>query len=225
LTTSAPSKLSCAIALTSARSAWARSTRGDMRREYMTLMPSSVGNSPMPTSASTQSVTSSEMTAPKIMTTLPTANGIGAIGDQAASTSAFALDSSEPVGCWWCQDRGSRRYRRMTARRYRACSRNCMEPAPSRRPNRPITLPRLTETIATAPSASALVVACPVASAGSATRPTTAPTTNAVAMVSKLNNVLPVTDTANNRGSSRIARPSTHRPLSRTLPLVKGNPR
>jgi hypothetical protein len=62
-----------------------------------------------PTSASTQSVRNSETTAAKIITIVPTANGNGAIGTNAASTSEFALDSSSPVECRWCQDGGSAR--------------------------------------------------------------------------------------------------------------------
>ena len=47
--------------------------------------------------------------APITMTTTPTAIGNGAIGHQAASTSALALESNSPVGCVWCQDMGNRR--------------------------------------------------------------------------------------------------------------------
>jgi hypothetical protein len=51
----------------------------------------------------------SETTAAKIITIVPTANGSGAIGTNAASTSEFALDSSVPVACRWCQDGGRAR--------------------------------------------------------------------------------------------------------------------
>jgi hypothetical protein len=67
------------------------------------------------------------------MTTTPIAIGSGAKICQLASTSAFALESSWPVGCRWCQASGSRRYCRVTARRYRACSRNMTAPAAARR--------------------------------------------------------------------------------------------
>ena len=109
LTTSAPSKLSCATALTLARIPWARICRGDIRREYSRLSPNSDGNSATPTSASTQSVANRTTSAMKIITTVPTANGSGAIGTKAASTSELALDSSVPVACRWCQAGGSAR--------------------------------------------------------------------------------------------------------------------
>ena len=75
------------------------------------------GNTSRPTTASTRSVNSIWATAITIIATVPTAIGSGAIGAQAASTSEFALDSSWPVGCCWCQDIGSRRYCRVTSRR------------------------------------------------------------------------------------------------------------
>ncbi len=67
--------------------------------------------------ASTTSVKSICATAITIIATVPTAIGSGAIGAQAASTSEFALESSWPVGCCWCQDIGRRRYCRVTSRR------------------------------------------------------------------------------------------------------------
>jgi hypothetical protein len=73
------------------------------------LSPNSAGNSVTPTMASTQSVKNSEATAAMIMKIVPTANGSGAIGTNAASTSEFAFDSSVPVACRWCQDGGSAR--------------------------------------------------------------------------------------------------------------------
>ena len=48
-------------------------------------------------------------TAPTSITSVPTANGSGAIGYQAASTSELALDSRVPVALRWCQDSGSSR--------------------------------------------------------------------------------------------------------------------
>ncbi len=59
----------------------------------------------------------SDTIAPTSITNVPTANGSGAIGYQAASTSELALDSSVPVELRWCQDSGSSRYRRVTLRR------------------------------------------------------------------------------------------------------------
>ncbi len=56
LTTSAPSKLSCAISLTSARSCWALVIRGAIRREYTKLTVKIAGNTTNPTMASTGSV-------------------------------------------------------------------------------------------------------------------------------------------------------------------------
>ena len=73
------------------------------------LSSSNDGNSPSATSPSTQSVTRTETSAPISITTLPSANGIGAIGNQVASTSELALDSSVPVACRWCQAMGSSR--------------------------------------------------------------------------------------------------------------------
>ena len=43
------------------------------------------------------------------MMIVPTANGIGAIGNHSASTSAFALDSRVPVACLRCHAGGSSR--------------------------------------------------------------------------------------------------------------------
>ena len=63
--------------------------------------------------------------------------GSGAIGPQAASTSALALLSSCPVGWRWCHDIGSERYCRVTAFRLWACMRYCMIPAPRRRATMP----------------------------------------------------------------------------------------
>ena len=91
--------------------------RGDMRRAYQRFAPKSPGNTAQLTSARAQSTTNSDTTAPISMTTVPTANGSGAIGYHAASTSAFAFDSSVPVACRWCQASGSSRYRLVTARR------------------------------------------------------------------------------------------------------------
>ena len=73
------------------------------------MRPNSAGNSVTPTSASTQSVKNSDTTAAKIITIVPTANGSGAIGTNAASTSEFALDSSVPVACRWCHAGGRAR--------------------------------------------------------------------------------------------------------------------
>ncbi len=117
LTTSAPSKLSCASADSSARSCCALVIRGDIRREYATFSVKTAGNTSSPIRASTQSVKKSAVAATTTMKTTPTANGNGAIGYQTASTSLFALDSREPVGCRWCQESGSSRYLRVTRRR------------------------------------------------------------------------------------------------------------
>ena len=54
-------------------------------------------------------MTNSATIAPTSITTVPTANGSGAIGYQAASTSELALDSRVPVACGWCQASGSSR--------------------------------------------------------------------------------------------------------------------
>ena len=73
------------------------------------LISNSVANTTSPMSPSTQSVTNSATRAPTSITTVPTANGIGAIEYQAASTSEFAFDSRVPVACWRCQAMGSSR--------------------------------------------------------------------------------------------------------------------
>ena len=59
--------------------------------------------------ARTQSVRNSETSAAAIITIVPTANGSGAIGTNAASTSELAFDSSVPVACRWCQAGGRAR--------------------------------------------------------------------------------------------------------------------
>jgi hypothetical protein len=48
-------------------------------------------------------------TAATTITIVPAANGSGAIGTKAASTSELALDSRVPVACCWCQAGGSDR--------------------------------------------------------------------------------------------------------------------
>ncbi len=136
-----------------------------------------------PTSESTGSVSTSATPATNSITSTPTAIGSGAIGNHTASTSAFALDSSCPVGCRWCQDSGSRRYCLVTARRYVACSRYCMIPAPSRRATMPAALSSETPTMASPAAASAAVVVSPVRNAGSTTSSTIRPSTHAEATV------------------------------------------
>lgn len=54
-------------------------------------------------------MTNSEPTAPTSITSVPTANGSGAIGYQVASTSELALDSNVPVALRWCQASGRSR--------------------------------------------------------------------------------------------------------------------
>ncbi len=117
LTTSAPSKLSWATAETSARSCWAYVTRGDIRRWYTPLITTSAGNTASPMRASTGSVTTIATAATTSITTTPRPIGNGAKTFQVASTSAFALDSSWPVGWLWCQESGSERYCRVTSPR------------------------------------------------------------------------------------------------------------
>ena len=58
-----------------------------------------------------------------IITTVPSAIGSGMIGDQAASMSEEALESSCPVGWRWCHSIGRERYWRVTARRVWDCIR------------------------------------------------------------------------------------------------------
>ena len=117
LTTIAPSKDSCAISLSSARSAWMRVNTGEDTRWKITLATITSGKTRSPTSAITMSAKNICATAISIIASVPTAIGSGARGSKAASTSALALDSSWPVGCCWCHDIGSSRYLRVTSRR------------------------------------------------------------------------------------------------------------
>jgi hypothetical protein len=79
-TTSAPSKLSWAAAESLARNCWAWLIRGDIERAYQKLARNRPGKIARLTSASAQSRTNSDTTAAISMTTVPTANGSGAIG-------------------------------------------------------------------------------------------------------------------------------------------------
>ena len=132
-TTRAPSKDSCAISLSSARRACTLVISGDWKRWKIRLLTITSGNTIRPTIARTASVITIWATAMTIIATVPTAMGRGAIGAHAASTSEFALESSSPVGCCWCQASGRRRYCRVTLRRSWDCIRYCMTPAPQRR--------------------------------------------------------------------------------------------
>ena len=93
-TTSAPSKDSCAISLSSARRACTRVMSGDWKRWKIRLLTITSGKTSSPTRASTTSVSSIWATAITIIATVPTAMGSGAIGAHAASTSELALESS-----------------------------------------------------------------------------------------------------------------------------------
>ena len=57
----------------------------------------------------TGSTRSIEISAVTIMMSTPSDIGSGAMNCQAISTSELALDSSCPVGCFWCQDSGRSR--------------------------------------------------------------------------------------------------------------------
>ncbi|CPU67679.1 Uncharacterised protein [Mycobacteroides abscessus] len=90
----------------------------------------------MTTSAAHASQTSTRKSitaATPIMTTTPSANGSGLKTPVAASTSEFAFDRSCPAGCERCHDIGRRRYWRVTAVRWRACSAAYPLPAKMRR--------------------------------------------------------------------------------------------
>ena len=78
------------------------------------------------------------------MTTTPRAIGNGAKMFHVASTSALALESSWPDGCRWCHESGSRRYCRVTWRRYIAPRLYIAMPPASRRPMTPVTVTRTT---------------------------------------------------------------------------------
>ena len=80
-----------------------------MRWEYTTVRTAMAGKTTEPTSARTGSVTNSSPSVVTSMRMTPTANGNGAIGYHADSTSALALLSSVPVGWRWCQDSGRAR--------------------------------------------------------------------------------------------------------------------
>ena len=117
LTTIAPSNDSCAISLSSARSAWMRVKIGEDIRWKTTLTTITSGNTSRPTMAMMMSVNSICAMAITIIASVPTAIGNGAIGANAASTSELALESSSPVGWRWCQAIGSLRYCLVTSRR------------------------------------------------------------------------------------------------------------
>jgi hypothetical protein len=180
------------------------------------LTAKTAGKMARPISASTQSVTNRATPAMPTMNTTPTANGNGAIGNQVASTSLFAFDSSEPVGWRWCQASGSSRYLRVTRRRYVACRRNCITPAPSRRPRIPATLSVDTATMAAAASPSAAAVVRPESNAGTIRRPVIAPRTYALPTVTAPNSALPSALTAKIRGSSRTEIHRIRNPRRRT---------
>ncbi len=79
------------------------------RRWKTTLASITSGKTSSPTTAMTRSVNSICAIAITIIARVPTAIGSGAIGANAASTSALALDKL-PFGCRWCQAIGSSRY-------------------------------------------------------------------------------------------------------------------
>ncbi len=83
----------------------------------MALASTNVGSTVNATAASTGSASNMVTPATTSITATPKLNGSGAKIANAASTSAFALLSSWPVGCRRCQANGSRRYCRLTARR------------------------------------------------------------------------------------------------------------
>ena len=97
-TTSAASKLSCATSETSARSCWARVTRGDMWRWKTRLARNSAGKTVSPISAMTPSMKTICTIPATSMITTPRAIGSGAKTFHVASTSALALESSWPEG-------------------------------------------------------------------------------------------------------------------------------
>ena len=150
LTTSAPSNDSCATSDTSARSSCARVASGCRVRWKITFATKTSGKTRQPTSASQTSAANIAAVAKASIAITPIAIGSGAITNQIDSTSAFAFESSCPVGCRWCHSSGSFRYCRVTRRRYVAWRRNCITPAPIRRPTTPIArstaMPRNSET-------------------------------------------------------------------------------
>ncbi len=153
------------------------------------------------------------------MASTPIAIGSGAITNQIDSTSAFAFESSWPVGCWWCHSSGSFWYCRVTRRRYVAWSRNCMMPAPTRRPTTPmarrIAIPRKIETSA----ASAPKVVSPRSSAGRITWSVAQPRAQPSATVIAPYSMLAATENAKTHGSSQMATRRTANPRRVALPL------
>ena len=121
------------------RAAAARGSRAAAGSAGRSRWPRTPAGTPgsRPARASRPPRTSRRWRTPSIAIT-PMAIGSGAIRNQVDSTSAFAFDSSCPVGCLWCHSSGSFRYCRVTRRRYVACSRYCITPAPIRRPTTPI---------------------------------------------------------------------------------------
>ena len=117
LTTRAASKLSCATSETSARICWTRVTFGDMARWNSRFTTRSIGKTVSPIAARNGSTSTIWTAAKTSMTTTPNAIGSGWKTFHVDSTSEFALDSSWPDGCRWCQASGRRRYWRVTRRR------------------------------------------------------------------------------------------------------------
>ncbi len=177
------------------------------------------GNTRQPTSASQTSARNIAKVANASIASTPIAIGSGAITNQIDSTSALAFDSNIPVECLWCHSSGSFRYCRVTRRRYVACSRYCITPAPIRRPTTPIArriaMPMNNET---SPAIAANVVS-PRSRAGRTTLSVAQPSANPSATVIAPYNMLASTDRAKTHGSSQIATLRTARPLRVTLPL------
>ena len=170
------------------------------------------GNTASPTRAITRSAKSICTIAISIIAIVPTAIGSGAMGDQAASTSELAFESSCPVGWRWCHSIGRERYCRVTSRRYAACIRYCITPAPSRRATMP-TARRIetpTKKATTATSTPGPMV--PSRNAGTIAWSVAHPSTQASATVSAPKSTLPSVDRVKIHFSRRIATPSTRNP-------------
>ena len=117
------------------------------------------------------------------MTTTPRAIGSGPKMFQVASTSAFAFESSWPEGCLWCQLSGSRRYCRVTCRRYIAPRLNMATPPARRRPMTPRMVVSTTADMTPPINHSCPAVTERAAMAGVTARLTTKPIAAAVRLV------------------------------------------
>ena len=101
LTTSAPSKLSCATADTSPSRCWTNADGTSARRAYTLLSSVSIGNSPSAITVNAQSTSMRLTRANTTSAITPMLKGSGLITIVVPETSASAWASSSPVGRLW----------------------------------------------------------------------------------------------------------------------------